>query len=474
MSAVFLSDAAITWFALQKYLDEVFEISRRKSTVRREVLCGVVQFISCLYVLAVIPKQYVLVGMDQLSSTEITALACSAGCIMASVFTNLPFVIAPPTAVSIYLVDSMQQMDLSHAEGSSAVILSGLALFIISSVKPLSDTISRLIPECIQASTSVGIGLMTALAGLIELKLVVPGGRVTLLQQGPITPEVCIALLTTLLIALMMHFKIKGSFMFGLIFGTVTSWLYFDTGPDDLITSLPLFDVEIWPFTFNYKVASLMTSLTFLYVVTGDGLGRSLSDQAELTTNSAIPQGHRLFMICGLTTALSGLLSGPPILISPESAGGIKAGAKTGLSTLVCGLLFGMSLLFCRLFRHVPAAASTPLLIFVGMMLFVNSSRIKWNEPQEAIPSFFVVMLIPFTYSIVFGVGIGYLLFVLIKVFSCGWKEKEHGRYTTLELGIPTKKSDDTDKTTLISSSQEMRMSLDMSQREEEAMLDKP
>ena len=161
-------------------------------------------------------------------------------------------------------------------------------------------------------------------------------------------------------------------------------------------------------------VALLVMNLVFLYILTLNGLARSMSDLAGLTKpNGSIPRGGFLFIVCGLTTILSGYLSGPPILISPETAAGIKAGAKTGLSTLVCGVLFGISVFFYPVFAAVPAAGTAPLLIIVGVVLFANVKRVDWTEMRFAVPAYIVTFFIPFTYSILRGVSDQYYLFIL-------------------------------------------------------------
>ena len=144
-----------------------------------------------------------------------------------------------------------------------------------------------------------------------------------------------------------------------------------------------------------------------------------LSDLAHLThENGAIPRGRWLFIVTGVASIVSGCLSGPPILISPESAAGIKAGAKTGLSTLVCGLLFGISAFFSPLFAEVPAAGTAPLLIMVGVLLFQNAKRIDWGYIGKAVPSYCCLFFIPFTYSILRGVAFGYVTYIVIGMFT--------------------------------------------------------
>jgi len=144
-----------------------------------------------------------------------------------------------------------------------------------------------------------------------------------------------------------------------------------------------------------------------------------MSDLAQLTKpNGSIPRGRWLFIVCGLSTILSGMYSGPPILISPESAAGIKAGAKTGFSTIVCGVLFGISSFFSPLFAAVPPAGTAPLLIMVGVLLFQNAKRIDFYQPRFAVPAFCCLFFIPFTYSILRGVSFGYATYIVIGMFT--------------------------------------------------------
>lgn len=397
-------------------IKSAFEIEERKTSIWAEWFAGYIHFISCLFILPVIPNQLAAAGYDKTKSIEATALASAMGCIFGSYVTNLPFIIAPPTAVSIYLAVSLQQYDMSPQEGDAAVVLSGIVLVIIGVVKPVSALVTRLIPDCIQASTAVGIGLITALAGAIELGLVV-SGKYTLVQMGEISPAIIIAACGIIIIALTSHYHYKGSFMMGLVFGTLVWWWFEDRWPTEY-SSIPQFSFDS-DLDMTKRVARLLVNLIFLYTLTLNGIAKSMSDLACLTNlDNSVPRGNWLFIICGLATIVSGYLSGPPILISPESAGGIKAGGKTGMSTLVCGCLFLFSLFFCPLFSVVPPAGTSPLLILIGMTLFMNTSRIRWNHTPESIPAFIVLLLIPFTYSIICGIGFGYVFYIAIGLFT--------------------------------------------------------
>lgn len=157
---------------------------------------------------------------------------------------------------------------------------------------------------------------------------------------------------------------------------------------------------------------------------------RSFSQMAGLIKESgSTPKGSLLFLICGFTTVLSGLLSGPPVLLSPESAAGIKAGAKTGLSTLVCGILFCIATFFAPFFKAIPGAATSPLLIMVGILMFQSVQRVDWSSIEEASTVFTVLFFIPMTYSIMTGVVTGYIVYIVVLLFSVPFIAKFKRKY---------------------------------------------
>ena len=401
---------------LQDNIEKVFKLKKRKTTFEYECYCGLIQFISCLYVLPVVPFQMARVSYDETSSIIATAVTCAVGSIAASFLTDMPFIIAPPTSVSIFLAVSMQQQNLRRLQGNNAVILSGCLLTLVGAIPPVAKFVGKLIPDCIQASTGIGIGLITALAGAIEVGLVVKG-KYTVVDMGEITLEVVICVCSLIVVAVCLHYHVKGAFCTGLIFGTFLWWIVSGEWPHALVAN-PI--AETGSGSIKDQGTLLLTfNLLFLYILTLNGLARSLSDLSGLTKKSgAVPRGNVLFIVCGLTTILSGFLSGPPILISPESAAGIKAGAKTGISTLVCGILFGISVFFYPIFAAVPAPGTAPLLIMVGVVLFNNTKRVDWTNTKEAVPAYIVLFFIPFTYSILRGVAFGYIIYIFIGFFT--------------------------------------------------------
>lgn len=408
---------SLEFFKRTSWLDDMceilFHIRARDSTIRGEIYFGFVHFVSCLYVLAVIPQQLVNAGYSSRMSVVSTALCCGVGSFIGGFLMNLPLIIAPPTVVSIYLVVFLREKSLGPEFGNAAVILSGFAL-IFFGYKPLAHFVGTLIPLPIQVGTTVGIGLLTAFAGATEIDLIKTGGAYQLLKKGQLSVEQLISISGLVMISVAIHYRIKAAFCLGLIFCTLAWWIYSDDWPK-AIGARPSFYLTGLG-GFNSNITHYLTfDLIFLYILYLSGISTSMSNLAGLTRdNGEIPRGRWIFITCGLLTMLSGLLNGPPILISPESAAGIKAGAKTGLSTVVCGCLFFISMFMSPLFEQVPHSGTSPVLLMIGTLLFQNVNRIDWSDVKDAAPAFCVLFFIPFMYSVVEGVLMGYYVYLLI------------------------------------------------------------
>jgi len=274
-----------------------------------------------------------------------------------------------------------------------------------------------LIPLPIQVGTAIGIGLLTTLAGCTEISLVVKGSY-NVLKMGVITPQVCISFFGVFLICVAINYHIKGSFCLGIIVSSLIWWTYSNSFPDSIV-SMPYVDTFTTAVDKNSEIPLLTADLIFLYLLYLNGIVTTLSKGAGLNReDNSLPRGRWIFVMCGLLTMLSGFISSAPILVSPESSASIKAGAKTGLSTVVCGFFFLLSLFFSPLLENVPSAGSSPVLIMIGVILFQNVSRLDWKNTNDAAPAFIILFFIPFTYSIIQGVVIGYIVYLTINLFS--------------------------------------------------------
>lgn len=387
------------WF--EEMCDVLFKLKRRNTTIKKEFYYGLIHYISCLYCLAVVPQQMEAAGYNSRKTVVAVALCSGIGSIFCGLFANLPFVLAPPTVVSIFLSVFLQQEDEGTKEGSVAVLISG-AMLMLFGWKPLGRLAARLIPISIQVGTAVGIGLLTALAGSTEVDLV-ESGSYTVLKMGPITAEVCIAIAGIILISIATNYHIKGAFCIAVICCSLVWWIYDKDFPSSFAAS-PKLDAISLKGVDTSNTGLLTVDLIFLYVLYLNGLLTSLSNLAVLTReDSTIPRGRWIYIACGVFTILSASINSVPILVSPESSASIKEGAKTGLSAVVAGVLFLFSLFFSPLFEKVPSAGTSPILVMIGVILFQNVGRIDWRNISQAAPAFVVLFYIPFTYSIIQG-----------------------------------------------------------------------
>jgi adenine/guanine/hypoxanthine permease len=350
----------------------------------------------------VVPQQLAKAGYNAQDTVVAVALCTGVGSILAGLFANLPFVIAPPTVVSIFLSVYLQQKNHGPHTGSLATIFSGVALLFFG-WKPLSRLTARLIPLSIQVGTAVGIGLLTALAGSTEVDLV-QTGQYVILKMGAITPEIAIMVAGMIFICIAMSFHWTGSFCMAVIGCSIIWWTYDNDFPSAVVAQPTLSTYNNDSSDTEQDITFLTVDLLFLYVLYLNGLMTSLSNLAVLTReDSTIPRGRWIYIICGLLSIVAGFVSCPPILVSPESSASIKEGAKTGLSAVVAGFLFLISLFFSPIFKQVPAAATSPVLVMIGVILFQNVSRIDWRNVTHAAPAYVVLFYIPFTYSIIQG-----------------------------------------------------------------------
>lgn len=394
----------------------LFKIKERNTTIENELYYGFVHFISCFFVLAVIPQ--LLANANYSADTTVVAVGacCGIGSIIGGLFTNLPFIIAPISVVSIFLAVFLQSQNMGPTEGSAAVVISGFPLLLLF-WRPLALLIGKLIPLPIRIGTTLGVGLVTALAGAVEVGLI-EDGAYSLLQLGEMTLAIYIGAIGMIGISIGIVYHIKGAFVIAMIGCSFAWWIITEEWPKKAVAVPNIEHIDNTGFN-NPKIYQLAFELFFLYVLYFGGLIPSLTDQANLRReDGTTPRGRWFYVIGGVMTILSGSILSAPILISPESSAGIKAGAKTGLSTMVCGVLFVISIFFAPLFQAVPTAATSPVLMMIGILLFQDVNRIDWKDIEDSAPAFVTMFFIPMTYSIIYGITMGYIVYIIMGLFT--------------------------------------------------------
>ena len=360
----------------------------------------------------------------------VTSAVMGVGSIITGIFTNMPFICSPSAAICIWYASFLQIKGLGYVSGCQATVVQGVLMMVLF-WKPLGKMIIGSIPVCIQVGTSLGIGNLTALAGAKAINLV-QKGTYTIVTMGPYDNDMYIALFGTFIIAMLLHYHVKPAFVVVLIFNSIVTWLYHDSFPKVVAYSPTAPFVNIFTYTYHYTTSIVMCSLCFLSIVSLNGLGRAFSDLAKLTReDNSVPRIRFMYLICGALSVFSGFFGGPPIVISPETGAGIKAGARTGLSAVLAGLIYCVAAFFAPLMVAIPSNAYAPLLLAIGVILFLNTKKIDWTNPLVAFPCFAVQFIVPFTYSILNGVFIGWILYLMLNFVS--FNMYNHGKYL---LGI--------------------------------------
>ena len=279
---------------IENLCEILFHIKRRNTTIQRELRFGLVQFVSCLYILPVVPIQMQPAGYSIIPTIVVTAAISGIGSIICGLFANLPFIVAPPTSVSIFLSVYLQENNLDPQNGNIAVVISGICLIFVG-YRPLANFLFGLIPTSIQVGTAIGIGLITCLAGCTEINLV-ERGQYTILKMGAITSENVLALAGVAVVAVAVSRYVQGAFSIVLVMNTLLWWGSQNEWPSS-IAETPSADYDISLKSFNNDTTFLILSLVFLYVVTVVGLVASFTDIAKIAFNSegkaVAPRGER-------------------------------------------------------------------------------------------------------------------------------------------------------------------------------------
>ena len=443
-------------------LAKLVGFDKEKTTVKTEILSGIVTFLAMAYILTLNP----LLMLNMFAGPEYahlyssvfvaTALGGFLGTLLMAIYAKLPLAQAPGlglnSMVGGLLGGSLIGFSLSFGNAMFLVFLSGVLFLLLSILKihgmSIREIIYRAIPESVRRAISVGIGLFIAIIGLANAGIVVTGdGTVIGMVKfsswdmsvlGP--AHVC--LFGFFVIAVLSHFKIKGAVIIGILAATlfgmipavgVTEWssetwkfwehfqgfFSFDTASGG--TFFAAF-TEGLRFEAGVPVMSLiMVIITFCMVDMFDTMGTCVGccSAAGLMTEDGLPLNYNRIMVAdSVATACGSLLGTSTVTTFVESGAGISAGGKTGLTALTTSILFFLSIFFLPLFASIPGSAASAALVWVGCLMLKGVKDVRVDEVKDFVPSFLTIAMMPFGYSITTGIGLGILSYVVISVFD--------------------------------------------------------
>ena len=432
-------------------LEKMFKLKENNTNVRTEVIAGITTFMTMAYILAVNPTLLSAAGMDPTAVLMATCLASFVGTLAMALLANYPFALAPGMGLNAYFAFTVcGSMGYHWSVALLAVFVEGL-IFIVLSLTNVREAIFNAIPATLKKGVGAGIGLFIAFIGLQGAHIVVDNSS-TLLSYVDFTANfhtegICalLALIGLMLTAILYVKHVKGSILIGIlatwILGMIcqATGLYVVTPESGYYSLYPTFAMtnfgaigETFGQCFNPNFSNvsvvnfIVVLLSFLFVDMFDTLGTliGVSDKAGmLDKEGRLPRVKQALLADAIATSAGAVLGTSTTTTYVESSAGVGSGARTGLASVVTGLLFLIAILFAPIFTAIPGFATAPALIFVGFLMVSAIVKINFEDYTEAIPAYLCLIAMPLMYSIAEGIAIGVISYVIINLI-CGKAKK--------------------------------------------------
>lgn len=424
-------------------ISDYFKLRELKTSVREEVIAGATTFVTMAYIIIVNPKILEAAGIPFGPSVTATILTAFTGTLLMGVYARRPFAVAPymgENAFVSFTVVKVLGYDWQTALG--AIFVSGL-LFAFLTLLNIRTWLVNSIPEKLKIGFSVGIGLFLTFIGLNEtgiVKMGVPGAPVHVGNFNDI--RVLLAIFGFMLTGLLMIKRIKGAIFLGVILVTVMASL---TGMVKLSGPAVSMPPDVTPIFAKLDIAGALKPrafpviLTLLVMIFVDTMGTliGLSYKAGfLDKHGNLPDIEKPMLCDSLSTMAGAVIGTTTSGAYIESAAGIEAGGKSGLTSVVTAFLFLAALFFSPFFSAVPPYAYGPALIIVGMLMLSSIKRLEFDDLTDVIPVFTIIVLMSFTYNIGIGMTAGFVVYPAIKVLSGRAKEISPGLWFLAALSL--------------------------------------
>ncbi len=419
-----------------KWIDQLFNISPQGSTIRTEILAGITTFAAMAYILVVNPSILSETGMPREALITVTAIAAALGCFLMAAMTNYPIALAPGMGTNSYFAFVICiGMGVKWEAALAMTFWNGL-VFLILSVTGLRKRIAESLPNGLKVGIQVGIGFFIAFIGLKNVGIVV-NHDVTLVTVGSLkSPASILVILGVILMTVLSIKKFPGAILLSILGITaigfvVTSGGSAITATPSGIVSPPTGIGETWLaldilYPFKNLVVALPVILTLLILDLFDSIGTlvGLSRRAKLLDeNGYMPNMGKALTADSIATISGALLGTSTTTSYIESAVGIESGGKTGLTAVACGICFLLALIFTPILTIVPAVATAPALVMVGVFMAQGLKELNFDDLSEVAPAFVTMLMIPLTFSITEGIGIGLVIFVFVMILLNRMKE---------------------------------------------------
>lgn len=407
-------------------LDKVFHLSENNTTVKRECLAGLTTFVSMAYILFVNPIILGDAGMDAGAVFTATALSAIMGCLLMGFLANYPIAIAPGLGDNAFFTYSVVlAMGIPWQQAMGGVFIASILFTLVSFFK-IREIIIDAIPQDLKYAMAAGIGIFISFVGLQGGGIVI-GDSSSLVAIGSFkVPTTWLTIFGVFVTAILMAKKVPGSIFYGIVLtavmGLVTQII---PPPESIISMAPSLDP-----TFGVGVTNMASILTdpqmwavviiFFLVAFFDTAGTliGLAQQAGIMHNGKMPRIGRALMADSLSMLGGAVMGTTPTAAYVESSAGIAVGARTGLTAVVVAILFAFSMIFSPLLAVVTAQVTAPALIIVGVLMTSSLKEIHWNQFEVAFPAFMVIIGMPLTFNISYGIAFGFLFYPILMTIA--------------------------------------------------------
>jgi len=412
----------------RSFISNFFKLEEHGTSIKNELIGGATTFITMAYIIFVNPNILGDAGMDKGALITVTCLASFIGTLITALWVNVPFAMAPGMGLNAFFAYTLViGQGATWQEALGVVFFSGV-IFLLFTLIGIREKVIDSIPVSLRVAVSAGIGLFIAFIGMQNMGLVV-SNPATIVALGPLTKPVIFAMLALILIGVLEIKKIKGALLIGILFSTVLGIIFGEVSlPQNIISTPP----SIMPIAFKLdlmgalKIGMLGSIFSFMFVDLFDSVGSIMACAYEagmVDKDGKIKKVGKVLEADAVATIAGAVLGTSTTTTYVESASGIASGARTGLASLFTAILFLLASFFTPIIGIVPAFATAPALIVVGVYMFKNVKEIDFNNFEVAIPAFITIAAMPLTYSISTGLSLGFISYILIAFISGDRKE---------------------------------------------------
>ncbi|GAB3554039.1 NCS2 family permease [Noviherbaspirillum agri] len=410
-----------------QWMERFFKLKEHGTDVRTELLAGLTTFLTMAYIIFVNPSILGDAGMPKDAVFVATCIAAALGSMVMGLYANYPIAMAPGMGLNAYFAYSVVKgMGYSWEAALGAVCISGI-LFVIVSVLRIREMIINGIPHSVRAGITAGIGLFLAIISLKNAGIVAPHPA-TYITLGDLhkAPAV-LAILGFFLIVALDRLRVRGAILIGIVVVTVLSFFFAGNQFNGIVSAPP----SIAPTAFKLDLSAALSIgilnvvLVFFLVELFDATGTlmGVANRAGLLKSGKMDRLNKALLADSSAIVAGSFLGTSSTTAYIESASGVQAGGRTGLTAVAVALLFLACLFIAPLAGAVPAYATAPALLFVACLMMRDLADIKWEDSAESVPAVITALMMPFTYSIANGVAFGFISYAGLKLFTGRAKE---------------------------------------------------